>query len=446
MRHKTQLTGWGRFPVTNSYLVRPERICDLEFKQNSLISRGLGRSYGDAALNTERDVVLMQRLNRFRSFDEKTGIIRAEAGATLEEILNVFVPRGWFLPVTPGTKQVTLGGCFAADIHGKNHHMDGTFSRYISDIEVLLAEGSKIRCSPSDNSQAFWATAGGMGLTGIITELALQLIPVETAYLCVKHLPAKNLDALLEILADGKQDDRYSVAWIDCFSQGEDLGRGVVMNGHHAKAAELPSQMHPFQIKKRTQYTIPSFFPGSLLNSYAIKGFNALYYRLQSRKQDPFFIDYDHYFYPLDAVGNWNRLYGRKGFLQYQFVVPAEGVRQVLCRVWEAVRRFRKTPFLAVLKRFGPENEGYLSFPMEGYTLAIDFPLSDAELFSLLDLLDEIVLEYGGRVYLAKDARMKPVVFKKMYPHLEEWQRVKNNLDPKQRFSSDLSRRLEITL
>lgn len=444
-KFKKSLSGWGNYPVADSYVIRPERNRQINIDDSPIIARGLGRSYGDAALNTDQTVVLMERLNRFLSFDEKSGILHAEAGITLEEILKVFVPRGWFLPVTPGTKYVTLGGCIATDVHGKNHHQDGSFGSHIVDMEILLANGSRQRCSPKQEPDLFWATVGGMGLTGVITEASLKLIPVESSYMIVQHHPAKNLDAILELLEDKSKDEKYSVAWIDCLSTGNDFGRSILMTGHHACREEIPPKIdNPLLFKAPKQTSMPFNFPSWALNPWNIKAFNTVFYKCQSSKTLPFLTDYDRYFYPLDSIGNWNRLYGKKGFVQYQFVVPSKNSRDSLKSLMEELTRSKRASFLAVLKRFGEEGQGDLSFPHEGYTLALDIPISDSLLFPFLDHLDEMVLKYNGRIYLAKDARLKPETFQIMYPRFAKWQGIKALYDPGNKFSSDLSRRLRM--
>jgi len=445
-KSKISLTSWGNYPASPAYLIRPERYQELFPKADSLIARGLGRSYGDAALNADRTVLLMERFNRFLSFDEKKGLLRAEAGVSLAEILEVFAPRGWFLPVTPGTKYVTLGGAFAADIHGKNHHVDGTFGQHVHEIELILANGTSKRCSPNENANLFWASAGGMGLTGIIAEMTLQLIPIQSAYIAVHQEAAKNLDHALALLEDKGCDDKYSVAWIDCLATGPEFGRSIVMNGHHASLEELSNLKikNPLQMPSPKQHSIPCFVPSWILNPWSIQVFNSLYYKTQSHKKASFITDCQSYFYPLDAIGNWNRLYGKRGFIQYQFVVPKRNSREGLQKILHELTQSRKASFLAVLKRFGPENQGMLSFPREGFTLALDIPLGDPNLFDFLDRLDELVLKYEGRVYLAKDARLKPAAFRAMYPRYPQWQRIKSQIDPQDRFSSDLSRRLQL--
>lgn len=445
MNQKTALSCWGNYPRSASFIKRIERYHDIMPEhEGKTIARGLGRSYGDAALNTDQTVLLMHRMNRMLAFDQNTGILRAEAGTTLQEILDVFIPRGWFLPVVPGTKFATLGGCFAADIHGKNHHSDGTFSYHVKEIELILADSSRRRCSPERNPALFWATAGGMGLTGIISEVALQLVPVETAYISVDYRTARNLDHMLELLENSK-DKKYSVAWIDCLSTGDAFGRGIVMNGRHASKSELPPSIkHPLQPPKRKIHNAPFFFPNKTLNYWSIKAFNACYFRIYSKKASPSIVDYDSYFFPLDSIDNWNRVYGRRGFLQYQFVIPSAHARQNLPIILKKLTSSRLPSFLAVLKRFGKQGEGMLSFPREGITLALDLPNAGEKVFYLLDELDNILLKCNGKVYLAKDARLKNSAFYAMYPRYNEWRQIKNLVDPHDTFSSDLSRRLHI--
>jgi decaprenylphospho-beta-D-ribofuranose 2-oxidase len=444
MEKKTILSGWGNYPVCESYLSRPERYSQLKIDKGLTIARGLGRSYGDAALNTDQNVVLMERLNRLLAFNPKTGVLQVEAGTSLDDLLQVFVPRGWFLPVTPGTKFVTLGGCLAADVHGKNHHVDGNFSRYVQEIELLTANGSKIRCSPTQQPDLFWATVGGMGLTGIITEMTLQLIPIESAYMVVRQKQADNIDTLFEMMDDTTLEEKYSVAWIDCLSSGKNFGRSLLINAHHATHHELPPKIFDtFLFKSRRTTNIPFNCPSWLLNSWSVKAFNALYYNAQTKKTNPFIVDYDRYFYPLDAVANWNRLYGKRGFVQYQLVVPPQQARECIKTVLEELAKSNQASFLAVLKRFGKEGEGLLSFPREGYTLTLDIPVTST-LLPFLDHLDEIVLKNQGRLYLAKDARLHPNAFRAMYPKLEQWQQIKKIVDPQGLFSSNLSRRLKL--
>lgn len=442
---KKTISCWGNYPLSSSILLRPEKIRELIPQHFPFIPRGLGRSYGDASLNSEHYVILMERMNRFLSFDEKTGLLQAESGVSLKEILDLFVPRGWFLPVTPGTKFTTLGGCVAADVHGKNHHRDGSFSNFVESITLILADGTKKLCSRTQEPDLFWATVGGMGLTGIILEITLKLIPIESAYMQVKHTSTRNLDEVLALLEGKSEDDKYSVAWIDCLAKGKELGRSIVMNGHHATLDTLPKTIkEPLKIPQRTSLSIPFNFPSFFLNRFSVKVFNALIYKLESRKKAPFITDYNRYFYPLDFVGHWNRIYGKKGFIQYQFVLPLKTASSGLEKILSEVSNLQNASFLAVLKRFGKSGGGMLSFPIEGYTLALDIPVREKGLISFLDHLDDLVLKHEGRVYLAKDARMQRETFYAMYPRLKEWQRVKAEVDPFNQISSDLSRRLSM--
>ena len=441
----TQLSSWGRYPVQTCELERPERYAELKPHAASLIARGQGRSYGDAALNENGRVILTERVNRLLDFDSANGVLRSEAGVTLAEILDVIVPQGWFLPVTPGTKTISLGGAVAADVHGKNHHHDGSFGDYVLSMELILADGSQLTCSPDSNPAIFWATVGGMGLTGIIGEVTLRLVPVQSAYMMVKHHRATSLEQLFQQLQDPAVDDRYSVAWIDCLASGAQLGRGVAMCGHHASVGELPPEIVDLLTPKpRRSVSIPFNFPAWVLNPLSISAFNSAYYRREGGKREPFLTAYDPYFYPLDAISHWNRMYGKRGFVQYQCVIPDTFAFNGIKLLLEALSGSRRPSFLAVLKRLGAASKGMLSFPMAGYTLALDLPIRDTGLFALLDKLDQIVLQHGGRVYLAKDARLSAESFRAMYPQYEEWLKIKTAIDPENRFSSSLSRRLKI--
>ncbi len=439
----TPLSGWGRYPVQTCELERPERYADLRSDVARLIARGQGRSYGDAALNENGRVLLTERVNRLLEFDMQKGILRAEAGMTLAEILEVIVPRGWFLPVTPGTRFVSLGGCVAADVHGKNHHHDGSFGDHVLGIELILADGSHVMCTPAEKPELFWATVGGMGLTGIIGEVKLKLIPIFSDYVQVRHHVADNLEQLFRLMQDSAFDDRYTVAWIDSMARGAQLGRGIAMCGHHATEEEFrPGFRNPGKPKRSR--SIPFNFPALMLNPMSISAFNALYYRRAGGKREPFLSGYAPYFYPLDAIGNWNRMYGKRGFVQYQCVIPEAAAFEGIKRLLQELSDSRRPSFLAVLKRFGAQGKGLLSFPMAGYTLALDMPIRDEGLFTLLNKLDEVVLQYGGRVYLAKDARLSAESFRAMYPRYDEWLKIKNSVDPQNRFSSSLSRRLGV--
>ncbi len=438
-----ELTGWGRYPRAYCETLRPERYADLSTVTGPAIARGQGRAYGDAALNASQHVVLTERLNRLLDFDDKTGVLRAEAGLTMQELLDFALPHGWFPQVTPGTKFVSLGGCVAADVHGKNHHHDGAFSSCVRSLELITADGTRMQCSRDENSEAFWATVGGMGLTGIIGEVELQLRPVDSAYIRATHHAASNLKQAFELF-EQHDSATYSVAWIDLQAKGAVQGRSVVMLGEHAGLDELDevARKTPLKTKARGSRRIPFDMPGWLLNPATIGGFNGLYYRMEGGKSSPFIIDYDKFFYPLDALEEWNRLYGKRGFLQYQCVVPRKGAFEALSQLLDTLASSKHPAFLGVLKKMGAASSGLMSFPMEGYTLALDLPFSGDGLLELLQRFDEIVTATGGRVYLAKDARLHHDTLHAMYPSTDAFMKVKNELDPGGRFSSNLSRRL----
>lgn len=429
------LTSFNHYPLTTCTLKRPERYRELTQLTQTTIARGQGRSYGDAALNENGLVILTERLNRFAEFDPINGTITAEAGITLSEILQLIIPHGWFLPVTPGTQTVSLGGCVAADVHGKNHHRLGSMGNHVLWLELITADGTGIRCSTKQNAHIYWATVGGMGLTGIIGMVSLKLIRIQSTQLSVTHHATQTFEQTFEYLSDPNLDDEYSVAWLDSFN----IGRSIIMTAHH----EIETKPHlNFQPKKL--FSIPFNCPQFLLNKTSLKLFNQLYYQRQKQKTSSFQNSLQNYFYPLDSIQNWNRLYGKRGFVQYQCVLPTKQALQGTQKILETLTRSRYPAFLGVLKRFGKENLGLLTFPMTGFTLALDIPILDKGLFAVLDQLDEQVIQYGGRVYLAKDARMQADTFRAMYPKYNEWLTIKNKLDPNNVFSSSLSRRLEI--
>jgi decaprenylphospho-beta-D-ribofuranose 2-oxidase len=431
------LSGWGRYPVQDCEVWRPERYRDLLLPEGPMTLRGQGRSYGDAAVNEGGNVVLSERINRFIEFNAETGLLRAEPGTTLEEIIELCLPRGWFLPVTPGTKYVSLGGCVAADVHGKNHYRDGSFAAAVQSFELITADGARLSCARDNNSELFFATLGGMGLTGIIGEVTLQLRKVDSAFMQVRQRKSPDLERVFADLSAGEAEDEYRVAWIDCLARGKRLGRSVTMSARHAGADELSGARgeRPLQVAPRRGRTFPFDLPSWFLNSLSIGAFNRYYYAREGARRGPFVSDYDRYFYPLDAIAHWNRLYGRRGFVQYQCVLPLDGAFDGMRDILGRLSRSRRPSFLAVLKRLGEESGGLLSFPMAGYTLALD-------LLPLLDELDRVVIEHGGRVYLAKDARLSAEAFRSMYPRLGEWLEIKNRIDPGNRFTSSLARRL----
>lgn len=441
-----KLAGWGRVPTEECRLFRPEKQRDLSAllrEPGSLVARGLGRAYGDAALNAA-GVVLQERLNRFHAFDEESGLLDCEGGVSFAEIIEVFLPRGWFLPVTPGTKFVSVGGALACDIHGKNHHRDGTFSKFVQSFDLLVADGTTLHCSRTENSDAFWATVGGMGLTGIIIRVQFSLRRVQSAFVQVDYQRVENLDAALEHFGQDENYE-YSVAWIDCLASGSSLGRAVLMRGRDAAVKELgapAARQSPLALPVKKPKGVPLDFPDCMLNPLSIKAFNAAYYAAHPTKSA--IVDFNSFFYPLDAIGNWNRIYGARGFIQYQVALPSKTSRAGLVALLEKISGSGHASFLAVLKTFGRANHAPLSFPFAGHTLALDIPMTD-DLPAFVRELDEITLRHQGRVYLAKDALLSPENFRAMYPRLEEWLEVKNRLDPNQKFASSLSRRLQIT-
>jgi FAD/FMN-containing dehydrogenase len=441
-----RLSGWGRFPVESCRVFRPERheeLCALlsSSAAPTYIARGLGRSYGDAALNRDSGVVSQLRLNHFLSFDARSGVVECEAGVSLAELIDVFLPRGLFLPVTPGTKFVTLGGAIAADVHGKNHHCDGTIGNFVLDLKLLTPAGEILTCSPAENADVFRATLGGMGLTGMI--LSARLRPVESAYVVADYHRAASLDDALARFAESDERYQYSVAWVDCLAAGRAMGRGVLMRGNHAPAEAVRRETkQPLALPQKPRLRVPLDVPSFVLNPLTIGAFNAVYYAVHGDAADRL-VDLDSFFYPLDAIHDWNRMYGRRGFVQYQLALPLDGGREGLVEILERLAKTHRPSFLAVLKRFGPQNDGMLSFPFAGYTLAMDIPAANG-LVAFLHELDRIVLRRGGRVYLAKDAVLEPETFAEMYPRLGEFRAVRERLDPRGVLSSSLGRRLRI--
>lgn len=441
-RVKKELSGWGNYPVSVCYVTRPERIGELGPAKKTTIARGLGRTYGDASINASSDVILMERLNRFVSFEPDTGLLTAEAGVTVGEILSLFIPKGWMMPVVPGTKQATLGGCVAVDVHGRNHFTQGSFGSIVRELVIVLADGSSRRTSPIKDPELFWATVGGLGLTGIITEVTIQMKPIQTAYLLVRHRSASHIEEVLEKVYQESERGRYCSAWIDCFSSKGLMGKGVVMSASFADVEDLPKVLRrPLSAEGRLKFQVPFSIPTKLLSPFAVKTFNSVYYWLQSAKTTPFIVDYDRYFFPSDAIGSWNRLYGREGFIHYEFVLPSKCAQEATLMLLQEFVKNRHCPFYATLSRFGPQGDGLLSFPTEGYSLSLDMPMT-TDLLSFLDNLDEMVLRLEGRVCLATDARMKSTLFQAMYPRYSQWRHVKSAVDPQGCFSSSLSRRL----
>lgn len=442
-----KLSGWGNYPVHPCYVARPHTIPATQGlvaggEHDSYVPRGLGRAYGDSALNPQEGVILTDGLNCFLGFDRQSGVLECEAGVSLKEIIDVALPEGWFLPTTPGTKYVTLGGAIAADVHGKNHHRDGSFGNFVLDLKLLTAKGETIHASPCQNAEVFWATVGGMGLTGMILSARIQLAKVETAYYDVTYRRTANLDEALECFASTDKDYRYSVAWVDCLAVGKSLGRSVVMLGNDATASDLPPRLRrrPLRVPAKPTKAVPCYFPAFAMNSLGVRLFNAFFYAKHNDRRQ--LVDYDTYFYPLDAVLHWNRIYGKRGFIQYQALFPPETSRRGLIELLETIAKSRKASFLAVLKSSGPGNAGMLSYLRPGHTLALDLPNTGEDLRRLVRRLDEILLEHSGRLYLAKDAMTTAETFHTMYERLDEFRQVKRGVDPHNRFVSLQARRL----
>ncbi len=446
---KNELTGWGNYPAESCYVSRPETLEMLrgivvDGGQPNYIPRGLGRSYGDSALNLNSGVVIQTRLNRFLSFDDRTGVLECEAGVSFADIIDHFLPRGWFVPTTPGTKYLTVGGAIAADVHGKNHHSDGSFGQFVLSFDLLGASGEILVCSPTQNAPLFEATLGGMGLTGIIVSARIQLIKVESAFFDVIFQRTSDLEETLDAFSTNDQLYRYSVAWIDCLASGGSLGRSVLMFANGAMASDLPAPIchHPLTVPVKRKKSIPIFLPAFMLNEWTVKAFNALYYRAHRSMQK--IVDYDTFFYPLDGLLHWNRIYGRRGFFQYQALFPLKTARRGLVELLERISDYGRPSFLAVLKRSGSASSGMLSFLYPGYTLALDIPNLGGNVRQLVRELDETLLKYDGRLYLAKDALMTGDTFAASYPRLPEFRAIKANVDPNNRFVSSQAKRLKI--
>ena len=433
MTNLTKIHGWGRYPQQDAYLHAPTSYASLELttkQQDSILARGMGRSYGDSA--NALNVLQTTYINHFIEFDKATGKLTAEAGITLREILEVIVPSGWFLPVTPGTSYVTLGGAIASDVHGKNHHLSGTFGQHVTSLNMLLGTGEVVTTSPQHHADLFHATCGGMGLTGIIMSATIQLLPIKSSFISQKTIKADCIEAACEAF-ESNSDATYSVAWIDCLSKGKSLGRSVIMLGEHAAQGGL-------DIDIRQKVSVPFSTPSALLNSVTMKAFNTAYwYRAKHSISQT--VGLIPYFYPLDALGEWNRLYGKKGFVQFQCVVPKlDGVANMR-RLLTEISNSGEGSFLAVLKQFGIANENFLSFPTEGYTLALDFKVSEAAIITVRKL-EDMVVEMGGRLYLTKDAVMHESTFKATYPNWEKFEAVRERYGAIGKFSSTQSKRL----
>lgn len=457
MYQRTELlSGWGRTSPSSATVALPapgedpsqlvREIADAPGRAaRGVVARGLGRSYGDSAQNGGGLVLLLPSGGLF--LDPDAGTLTADAGTSLDEVLRVIVPQGWFVPVTPGTRYVTVGGAIAADIHGKNHHRDGTFGAHVRALDLMTADGEVRTLTPDDPDesarQLFAATVGGMGLTGVILRATFGLLPIETSKLLVDTRRTRDLDEVMALMVAADDTATYSVAWLDSVAKGSRFGRGVLTTGEHAPLSALT----PAQRRDPTAYdpsmlaSAPPFVPGGLLTPLTVRAFNEAWYRKAPASKDGEIQSIPAFFHPLDGVGDWNRIYGPKGFLQYQFAVPDSGADVVRLALSE-LQRIGAPSFLSVLKRFGPENGFPLSFPMKGWTLALDLPAGVDSLGPTLDALDEAVLSAGGRFYLAKDSRTTAATLAAGYPNIDQFRAVKAAIDPDNLFVSDQSRRL----
>ena len=446
---KERLSGWGRTAWTVADTVTPAGAEDVARAlvgsgHRGSVARGLGRSYGAAAQNAGGTVLLMAGTPVGAEFrlDDATGVVTAPAGMSLDEILKESVPRGWFVPVTPGTRFVTVGGAIGSDIHGKNHHFDGSFGQHVLSMNVMLSSGDVVTLSPSSNPAWFWATVGGMGLTGVILDATIQMLRIESSRVRVETERLADFDAVVAAMSTDGNDDtyRYSVSWVDLVATGKSMGRGVLTRGDHATASEV-DKGDPLAYDPKVRLAAPGWVPNQLLNKLSIKAFNEVWFRKAPAQRHVGIESIPTFFHPLDGVRQWNTLYGRQGFIQYQFIVPLDQV-EVLRKVIEAFAGQGVASFLAVLKRMGPQNAAPMSFPTEGWTLTLDMAAGIRGLPELLSRVDGMVLDAGGRHYLAKDSHVSPAAVRRGYARFAEWQDVQHEMDPSGRLNSDLARRL----
>jgi FAD/FMN-containing dehydrogenase len=441
---KKKIANWGNYPAIDAEeksFIFDDQLKKLVAETEYFIPRGNGRCYGDASL---ADFTLSTlKYDKMLSFDRERGILECQSGLRLDEILKVAVPAGWFLPVTPGTKFITVGGAVGSDVHGKNHHVDGSFSNHIIEMDILLESGEIVICSLSEKADLFEATCGGMGLTGLITRVKFGLKKIESSYIAQKQIKAENLEEVIRLFEQYKQFT-YSVAWIDCLKKGKNFGRSILILGEHAIREQLNEKQikDPLLLPRKKQIQFPFNLPSWVLNSLTVKAFNFLYYNKNLKREINNVVPYEPFFYPLDAILHWNRGYGKTGFIQYQFVLPLDA-KDGLIAILQKISDKGLGSFLAVLKVFGRQ-ESMISFPKEGYTLALDFPVRKG-LFEFLDELDKIVLQYGGRLYMSKDARMRPEVLEAGYPELSKFKAILHKYNPSGKFRSLQSGRLLLT-
>lgn len=429
-------SGWGKFPQIDCEkftISQHTNLHDIIVQHDSSIPFGNGRSYGDSALGEH--LLNLRHKDFFLAFNKETGLLHVQAGVLLSEIIEHYVPLGWFLKVTPGTKLITIGGAIASDVHGKNHHIEGCFSECVKEFTIMLANGETTTCDKENNPDLFHATCGGQGLTGVILDAKIYLKRINSQFINQTTIKTANLQETFEAF-EKYQDMPYSVAWIDCLAKDKEIGKCLLMVGDFRDDGDL-------DYNHKQQASIPFNFPTWSLNNWSVKAFNWLYYHKVTERVSHQKVDIDSFFYPLDALGHWNRIYGKNGFTQYQFILPKETSFEGLKDILSTISESGKGSFLAVLKLYGKANNNWLSFPMEGYSLALDFKIEPG-LFQLLDVLDSIVLKYGGRFYLAKDARLSKAVFEQGYPNIERFReyRKENNMSTK--FQSLQSKRVGI--
>ena len=446
-----RLSGWGRTAWTVADLFHTNDVHEMQriidgSGPRGVIARGLGRSYGAAAQNAGGNVIEITAEgdpNGVDAFlDSATGVLDVASSVSLDSILRMSVPRGWFVPVTPGTRFITVGGAIASDVHGKNHHFDGSFGQHVSSITLLLASGEIMEMTPQSHPEWFWATVGGMGLTGIVLRAKVRMLPIESSRVRVETERLVNFDAVCEAMSsDGADNDyRYSVCWIDLLATGSSMGRGVLTRGEHASVADVKDD-DVLAYDPRLKVPAPGWVPNGVLNKWSIKAFNEVWYRKAPANRHVSIESIPQFFHPLDGVHQWNRLYGKQGFIQYQFIVPLDRI-DVLRTVIETFSSAGVASFLAVLKRMGPQNLAPMSFPTEGWTLTLDMAAGIKGLPELLAKVDNMVLDAGGRHYLAKDSHVSPTAVRRGYPRLDEWMQTRDSMDPYGLWRSDLARRL----
>src|SRR6266704_2053363 len=447
---KVRLAGWGMTEPTVAEVAEPRSADEVAalvkgVSPAGVIARGLGRSYNNAAQNDGGLVLSMAGMTDLLSFDQASGVVTCETGVSLEQLMVRLLPAGWFVPVSPGTRQVTVGGGIAADVHGKTHHSAGSFARHVLSIDLLTADGDMRTVTPEADADLFWGTAGGMGLTGIILRATIAMKRVETARLVVDTVRTANIDDTMAYLASTDKDHDYTVAWTDCLAARSSLGRSVITSGDFAAMGDVRyrNRAKPLEFKPSALAGAPPVFPSGLINARTVALLNEAWFRKAPRRRTGEIQTIGQFFHPLDGIRNWNRVYGPAGFRQYQYVVPVGGV-DVVRRSLERSRARRAPPVGTVLKRFGAGDPGMLSFPAPGWTLALDVPARTSGLEDLLTSLDRLVVDAGGRVYLAKDSRVPAGTLAGVYPRLEEFRKLRAGIDPDGVLASDLSRRLRL--